>query len=145
MQPSAPNPATIETRYRGLLIVWLAILSSVGVFFALTLFLPRQAQAASPSLVWILCAVGTFVAVISFVPKQQMLRQAEAQQQPRLVTTGYIVAFALSETAGVMGMLLYMLTPGWAYLLMFFVSALFMFLHFPRRQHLAAASFRNRV
>src|SRR4051812_37036217 len=105
MQPNARNPATIETRYRGLLIVWLAILSSVGVFFALTLFLPRQAQAESPSLVWILCAVGTFVAVISFVPKQQMLRQAEAQQQPRLVTTGYIVAFALSETAGVMGML----------------------------------------
>jgi hypothetical protein len=145
MQPAGEIQATVETRYRGLLILWLAILSSVGVFFALTLFLPRQTQTDSPSLVWILCAVGTFVAVISFLPKQQMLRQAEAQQQPRLVTTGYIIAFALSETAGVMGMLLYMLTEGRAYLLMFFISALFMLLHFPRRQHLAAASFKNRI
>ncbi|MBV9957146.1 MAG: hypothetical protein JO360_01940 [Acidobacteria bacterium] len=143
MEPSTNSPAQIEARYRGLFIVWLAILSTVFVFFVLTLLMPRQTQADSPSLVWILCAVGTFVAVISFVPKQQMLRQAEAQQQPRLVTTGYIVAFALSEMAGLVGMLLYLLTQGQAYLLMFFISAFFMFLHFPRKQHLAAASFRK--
>jgi hypothetical protein len=133
----------IEGRYRTLLILWFAILASVGFLFAFTLLLPRQAAADNKMLSMILGAFGGFLAVFSLVPKQKMLEQAAETQQPRLVNTAYILAFVLSETAGIFGLLLYLLTPGRSYLLLFFISAIFMFVHFPRREHLLAASFKH--
>lgn len=133
----------IEGRYRTLLILWFAILASVGIFFALTLFIPRQAVAENKMLSMILGAFGGFLAVFSLVPKQKMLEQAAETHQPRLVNTAYILAFVLSETAGIFGLLLYLLTPGRSYYALFIISALFMLVHFPRREHLLAATFKN--
>jgi hypothetical protein len=77
------------------------------------------------------------------VPKKKLLEQAAEKQEVRLVNTGYVIAFALSETVAIFGMLMYLLTPGRDYYVLFILSVLFMFVHFPRRQHLLAASFKN--
>lgn len=133
----------IAARYRVLLIIWFAILTSVGILFVLTLFIPREVANESKILQIILGAVGGFLAAFSIVAKQKMLKQAVEKQQPRLVNTGYILAFVLTETVSIFALLMYMLTPGRDYYVLFILSALFMFVHFPRRQHLTAATFKN--
>jgi hypothetical protein len=133
----------IKGRYRILLVLWFAMLASVGLFFALTLLIPRQAAAENKMLSIILGAFGGFLAVFSLVPKQKMLQQAAEKQQPRLVNTAYILALALSETAGLFGLMMYILTPGRSYYVLFILAAAFMLVHFPRREHLLAASFKN--
>ncbi len=145
MQPMNQDTSNLNIagRYRTLLVMWFAILVSVGVFFMMTLFIPRQATDENKLLSIILGAFGGFLAVFSLVPKKKMLEQAAETQQPRLVNTGYILAFVLSETAGIFGLVMYMLTPGRGYYALFIISALFMFVHFPRREHLLAASFKN--
>ena len=145
MQPLNPDQAktNLDARYRILLILWFAMLMAISVFFVLTLLIPRPATAENKFLSIILGAIGGFVAVFSLVPKKKMLEQAAEKQEVRLVNTGYILAFALSETAGIFGLLMYMLTPDRGYYALFFLSVMFMILHFPRREHLTAAMFRN--
>lgn len=145
MQPLNQDKSKInvDARYRILLILWFAMLVAVSVFFMLTLLIPRPVTAENKLLSIILGAVGGFLAALSFVPKRKMLAQAVEKQEVRFVTTGYVIAFALSETVSIFGLLMYMLMPGRDYYVLFIVSVIFMFLHFPRREHLMAAMFKN--
>lgn len=145
MQSIGGNAANIDARYRIFLIVWFAILMSVGFLFVLTLLIPnpRHPQSDTTVISWVLLAVGTVLAVASILPKQYMLEQAAEKQETRLVLTGYIIAFALSESAGILALLLYMMTPGRAYIFLFIISAIAMLAHYPRRAHLLAASYKN--
>lgn len=145
MQSIGGNARNIDARYRTLLILWFAFLMSVGFLIVLTLIIldPQHPRSDTTVLSWALCAVGTLLAVISILPKQYMVEQAAAKQVAQLVITGYIIALALAEAAGLFALLLYMLTPGRAYIFMFVISVVAMLAHFPRRTHLLAASYKN--
>ena len=146
MQPLNQDKArvSIEARYRILLILWFAILNSVAFVFALTLFIQRPAAAEANSVLALtLAGVGILTAIISFVVKKKLLEQAAEKQQPAQVQSAYIIAFALSEVAGLLGLLMYMITAERYYYLMFIVSAVCMLAHFPRREHLVATVFKN--
>ncbi len=146
MQPQNQDKArvSIEARYRILLILWFAILNSVALVFVLTLFIQRPETAETNSVLALtLAGVGILTAIISFVVKNKLLEQAAEKQQPTLVQSAYIIAFALSEVAGLLGLLMYMTSAERYYYLMFIVSAVCMLAHFPRREHLVATVFKN--
>lgn len=147
MQPMNQDVSNLNIagRYRTLLVMWFAILTSVGVLFLLTLFISRQEASENKLLQIILGIAGGFLAVFSLVAKQKMLEQAAEKQQLRLVHTAYILAFVLSETASIFGLVMYILTPGRSYYALFILAAVFMLVHFPRREHLMAASFKNQI
>lgn len=147
MQPQNQDQArvNIEARYRILLILWFAILNSVAFVFVLTLFISRPESAESNSVLALaLPVVAILTTILSFVVKKKLLEQAAEKQQPTQVQSAYIIAFALSEVAGLLGLLMYMTTAERYYYLMFIVSAVCMFAHFPRREHLVATVFKNR-
>lgn len=145
MQSIGNNSATIDARYRVLLIIWFAILMSVGFFVILTLIIPtpQRVRSDTSTISWMLSIIGILLAVISFVTKQKLLGQAVEKQETRLVFTAYIIAFSLSEGTSLFGLLLFMLAPGRTYIYVFAVSVSSMLAHFPRRSHLLAASYKN--
>lgn len=145
MQPIGDNSANIDARYRVLLILWIAMLMSVGFLFALTLLIPKpqSSQTDTTAISWALLIVGMIPPIISIFSKRQMLNKAIEKQEAPLVNTAYIIAFALCESVGVFALLSFMLAAGRAYIFMFVVSAVSLLAHYPRRTHLLAASYKT--
>jgi hypothetical protein len=134
----------LDARYRVLLILWLAIFSSVIMLFVMTKIIgaPKAAE-ANMVLVSIFMALGLFTIALSFVLKRRLLSQAIERQRPDLVQTGLILGLALCEAAAIFGLIIFFVTGYAHYYLCFIVSLAAMLLHFPRREHLRAASFKS--
>ena len=79
----------------------------------------------------------------SFLVKQRLLSRAVGEQRPELVTNAYVVGFALSEAAGVLGLASAFVAGGGFFYILFLVAAVGLLLHFPRRDDLAAAAFEE--
>jgi len=81
--------------------------------------------------------------VASLFVKSALLLKADREQRPELTLTAYVVAFALSESAAIFGVIALFITGStYSYLLVAlgFVGVL---LHKPGRDHFAAASYKN--
>ena len=140
------QPASIEGRYRTLIILWLANMASVGVLWLFaTVTWTRTASAKSDSaLNLILMALGTLLALVSLAVKQKLLARSVETQRVELAHIAYIVAFAMCEGAAIFGLLDYLLTNDRYYFLIFIVSIVFILLNFPKKEHLLAAQDRLR-
>jgi hypothetical protein len=134
----------LDTRYRSLLIIWFAILSSVGFFFVITRFIPVPIRDANSVLVWIFLALGLSSFALSFVLKRQFFARSITEQKTALVQTGFVIALALSEVPGLLGLTLYFVTGINYYYLFFMISALALLLHLPRRDDLSAATAKSK-
>ena len=134
----------IEGRYRSMLILWAGQMGTIGLFFLLTQFVEVSDDRAPNNLLsFVLAAVGTFVAIISFVIKGKLLQKSVEKQDIALVQQANVVACALCEVPALFGIAERFLLPGREYLLMLFLSAVTMALHFPRKINLLAASYKD--
>lgn len=131
-----PARSTAAARYRGLLIIWGAQLSSLFLFFVLIQF-TRTAERAEPNRAVLLALGGAALSTFafSFVVKLKLLGQAAAERRPDLATTAYITAFALCEACAILGVAAHFATGARESLYFFVPAALGFVLHFPRRQH----------
>lgn len=146
MQPANQNEEQrIETRLRAILTVWFALFLSVGLYYMVTLFTGNRHEFHTPSrrLFLAFAAAGSLLAIISIPVKQMYLRRSVREQQIELVQTGYIVAWALSEVAALLGLLNFFLTDNRRYYVLFIIAACGLLLNFPRRQHLLDATLKN--
>jgi hypothetical protein len=147
MQPPArkPEAKSLDARRRTLLLIWAAMLLSLGLYAALALLVRTaggEAGAANDAVGLALLAAGGAAVLASFVVRQRLLSRAAGEQRPELVTTAYILGFALSEAAGVAGLVSAFVGGGFFYLL-FVASAVGLLLHFPRRDDLLAAAYEE--
>lgn len=133
----------IELRIRTIRTLWLALFISVGLYYALTFFVPRSEKPANATLFLVLLAVAVTTTLISFVIKNNFLTRAAQKQQVQLVQQGYVVACALTEVAALLGLFDYFATGNPYYYVLFLIGALGMLLHFPRREHVLNAAFRH--
>ena len=135
----------VETRYRVLLIVWFAFVLSIGIYLVISLFIhrPNGDDGQNRLLTFMFAAAGTFTTIVSTVIKQKFLTQSAERQRPELVQTGYVVAFALSETAAILGLMDRMITGNRYYYVLLIIAAIGMLLHWPRRDHLLAAYYKR--
>lgn len=134
----------IELRLRTMRTLWAALFLSIGVYYVFTLFKGRPEDVGpNPNLTLILVGVGLLTTVISFPIKSRLLNRAVTQQQVQLVQQGYVVAWAVTEFAALLGMLDFFLTDHRHYYILFIISALGQLLHFPRREHVMNAAFWN--
>lgn len=132
--------ASVELSIRKLLVLWFAMLSSIGLYYVLTLFAgPREAVEPNNTLLLALSAVALSTTLLSFVMKSKLLARAVEQQQVQLVQQTYIVAWALTEVAALLGLLAFFVTGSPYSYILFIISALGQLLHFPRREHLINA------
>ena len=141
-----PESSGLEARYRVLLILWLAMLSSAFTFFVLTMIIgmPEEID-ANMMLVPFLMAVGIFSIILSFVLKRRFLSRAVERQSPELIQVGLVVALALCEVAALLGLVIFFVTGCHYYYLAFILSVMAMLLHMPRRDALRAATFQSGV
>ena len=80
---------------------------------------------------------------VSVAIKKRFLTQSVEQQQPQLVQQGYVIALAVTEVAALLGLLDFYLTGNRYYFLLLIIAACGQLLHFPRRQHVIDACFKN--
>jgi hypothetical protein len=102
---------------------------------------PEPAPNRTLSLAFLIAGAST--TLISFVIKSTLLKKATQQQQVPLVQQAYIVAWAITEVAALLGMLDFFVTGNPYYYALFIISALGMLFHFPRRDAVLNAAFKN--
>ena len=145
-QQTDPSNAqmSIEQRMRSVRTVWFALLVNIGLFYMLTRFADRPENIEpNNTLSLALLAVAVSAALISFLVKHKLISQAIERRQVQQVQQGYIVAWAVSEVAALLGLLDFFLTSDPYFYVLFIIAALADLLHFPRREHFENASFNR--
>jgi hypothetical protein len=145
MQPinQGSKGMSVDGRYRTMLILWFAILMSVGIFFSITLVIERPAAGNDNTLVWVFAALSIFPLLFSFVLKGKLLAQSVREQRPDIVQSALILSVALCETVSLFGLMVFFTTRTPYYYIFFIVSVIGILLHLPRRDQLLAASYKG--
>ena len=130
----------VELRLRTMRTLWMGMILSILGYFVLTLFAGRSEDLEpNPTLSLILLAVAASAALVSFPLKSKLLNRAIEQKQVPMVQQAYIVAWAITEVGGLLGVLDFFMTGNRYYYLLFMIAALGQLLHFPRREHILNA------
>jgi F0F1-type ATP synthase membrane subunit c/vacuolar-type H+-ATPase subunit K len=145
----------IDTRLRSLRIIWAAILGTIFLYAALGYFesppilswrvgfAGEDGSAALGLTAGVLYLVGLLAAVgASQLLLRSFLRRAEAEQNPALVQTGFIVAFVFCEAGALIGLVILFMTRSWVAFLLMAISAMMVAILFPRREQVAAAGYK---
>ena len=136
----------IDLRMRTLRTLWIALLMSVGAYFVFTLFLHRSEDVRPNGILSLILAVISFSAILISLPiKSRFLNRAVEQQQVSLVQQGYIVAWAVTEVAALMGLLDFLATNDRYYYIFFLIAGCGQLLNFPKREHVVNASFKSSI
>lgn len=128
----------VDANYRTMRIIWLAILASVIALFVVSRVVVPTANAPKV-LFWILLAVGVCNFGASFLLKQKMLRQAAEKRKPEMFKGAYIVALALCESIGILGLIAHLITGVEQYYFFFVLASFGILMHKPQRDDLLAA------
>lgn len=137
-------PTSIELRIRTMRTIWIAMLLSIGAYYVFTLLRGRPADLPPNQTISLALTGGAaLVALISFPIKSKLLTQAIAQQQIGMVQQAYVVAWAITEVGGLLGVLDYFITGNRYYYAALIIAACGQLLHFPRREHVINAAFKN--
>ena len=141
-QNSAPD--NIELRMRTMRTLWLAMLMTVVMYFVFTLFAGRPpTRTPNNTLFLVLVGAAVLMTLISFPIKSALVNRAIDRQQPAMVQQAYIVAWAVTEVGGLLGMLDFFMTGDRYYYVLLVIAGCGQLLHFPKREHVVNASFQR--
>ena len=133
----------LEVRIRAMRTLWIGMLLTIGLYYGLTLYAGRRQDIdPNPTLSLILIGVGVMTTLISFVIKSRLLPQAVEERQPQQVQQAYVVSWALTEVASLLGLVDFFATGHAHYYLLFIIGACGLLLHFPRREHVLNAALK---
>ena len=131
---------TVELRLRTMRTLWIAMILSIVGYFIFSFFEgPSKDVKPNPTLSLVLLGVSVSAALISFLLKSKLLNRAFELQQVQLVQQGYIVALAMCEVGGLLGLLDFFVTGDRYYYVLFIIAAVGQLLHFPQREHVVKA------
>ena len=153
---STVNTPDADARLRTLRTIWAAILGSVFLYAVLGYVI------SPPALTWralgyageggsvgialvtaSLYLVGLSAVICSQFLLRSYLRRAEAEQNPALVQTGYILTFVVAEAGALLGLVILLLAGSWVAFALMAASAMMIVILRPRREHLDAAGYRT--
>ena len=140
--------SNLDKRYQTLVVLWLALLMSVGMYFLFSVFFMPEVSIEPdnpprPLLIVILTALGVLLVIASFAVKGKFLERSVEQQDVRLVQKGLVIACAMCEVSALLGLLERLVIGNREYYLLFIFAAAGIAFHFPRRSQLEAASYKN--
>lgn len=138
----------LDKRYQTLVVLWFALLLSIGMYFLFSLFVPSEinGQPGNPPnslLVIIIMTLGFLLVMLSFFVKRKLLERSVEKQDMGLVQQSLVIACAMCEVSALLGLIERFLIGYHYYYFLFIFSAVGIALHFPRRIQLQAASYRN--
>lgn len=138
------DPATLDARYRTILILWFALFVAIGLYFVVSLLNPATEQRTENKVLsYSLAVLGMFAVIASYFVKQRFLTQSVKEQNTFLVQQGTVIAAALCEASALLGLFDYFVTGNRYYYLLMIIAALGSLLNFPRRDQLLAASYKS--
>lgn len=135
----------LDKRYQTLVVLWFALLMNVVILFLVTLFAAPQDQDGPVNSVvnFVLAGVGTLLVVLSFVVKRKLLERSIDKQDVSLVQKALVIASAMCEVTALIGLLERFIIGSGDYFVLFVVAAIGTALHFPRREQLQAATYKD--
>ena len=138
------NPQTIEARILTMRILWFAVFMSIVLYFVFTLVAKqKEGLEPNPTISMTLICVAMLMVLVAFVIKSKLLSKALEQQNTGMVQQAYVVTWAITEVAGLLGLLDFVLTNDRYYFFLLIIAALGLLLHFPRREHVVNAAFKS--
>jgi|SRR5215218_1934597 len=150
MSPQTANQndpqANIEQRILTMRILWFSMLMSIVIYYVITMFVKRSEDLAeNPSLSLFLLGAGVSTTLVSFLIKAKLLTKAVEQRNVGMVQQAYILTWAITEVAALLGLLDFFSTSHRHYYLLFLIAACGMLLHFPGREPVENAAFKSSV
>ena len=140
MQNPQQIEARVEARHRIIVIIWFALLMSISIFFVMTLMIPSGTTEPNPTLSFVLIGAAFMLVVGSVLIKQRVVQRAIEKRDSAMLQTGYILSFALCESAAIWGLVDHFVTGANYYYFSFALGMLGMLLHFPKKDHVRAAT-----
>lgn len=144
MQLTDPKEAEakIMARYQVLLILWIAMLVSLFIFFVMAFVIPSSAQPnATVSLV--LLGASLLTVIGSMLLKNHFLKRAIEKQDLQLLQNAYVTGFALCDVSVLLGLFDHLAFNSRYFYFAFIVAAVGLLLHFPKPDHVRAVSFKQ--
>ena len=142
----------VEQMYRTLAILWFTLFIS-QVLFLVVIFLTKpelfrfdfsKSLLDKNAIIIIIFALAAILNIaISFFLKKKYLNQAVADRNIHFVQTALIVGCALCESVSLFGMMLAFVADYQYFFLWFILGTGATIFHFPRRDNLIAAGYKN--
>jgi len=139
----------IDQKYRTLAILWLILLFSQLLFVVVIysskaeLFSDRSEQSSFGNESTVVFGAA-FLAIanlaISFFFRRKAIEQGIAEQKPEYIQTALIIGCAFCEAISIIGLVLALVFEYQYFYLWMVVGFIGIFLHFPRRKNLVAAT-----
>lgn len=139
MQNPQQIEARVEARHRVILMIWFSLLMSISIFFVMTILIPGNSANPNTTLSFALIGLAFMVVVASVLIRQRVVQRATEKRDAALLQTGYVLSFALCESAAIWGLVDHFVTGSSYYYFSFALGVLGMFLHFPKKDHVRAA------
>jgi hypothetical protein len=133
--------AKVAARYQVFLLIWISMLTSLFVFLVVTLVIPSSAP-FNREMSFLLLGASLFVVIVSMFLKNHFLKRAMAKQELQSLMNAYVVGFALCDVAALLGVLDHMSNNSPYFYFAFIIAAIGFLLHFPKKDHVRAASFK---
>jgi NADH:ubiquinone oxidoreductase subunit 2 (subunit N) len=137
----------LDKRYQTLVVLWFALLLSVGMYFLFLTFAAPRIQNGpvngSSFLIVVLTVLGVFLVIVSFAVKQKLLERSVEKQDVSLVQKALVIACAMCEVSALLGFVERLVIGNREYYWLFLFAAGGIALHFPRRGQLESASYKK--
>src|SRR6478609_689581 len=142
----------IKVEYQTLVAIWLALIISQLVFFAIVWFAKPEIFTAEsrgsflhnlPLVTVVFAAIAILFFILSFVLKRQYMRRAVEDRDASCVQTGLLLGCVLSEVSSILGLVLAFAFSHPYFYFWLALGALGIFLHFPRKGNLDAATYEQ--
>ena len=134
------SPITPERMYQFLVMLWVVLFATTGVYYFLTTILkPGKTDADSP-LAFPVLGLAIFMILASIYAR---MRFGVRDNQPRslpMVKAGYIISLVFAEVPALLGLVLYVLSAWPDCWVFFLISAAGFILNFPRRNDFERAA-----
>ena len=132
----------VEARHKVFLILWFALFVSVMLFLVLVLVVGSKGT-PNPTLSYALLGIGSMTVLVSFLLKQQLVQKAINHNDIAALQSAHIVSLALCESAALFGVLDRFVTASQTSWFLFAIAALGILLHFPKKDHIRAVSYKQ--
>jgi hypothetical protein len=139
--PQQQIEAKVEARHKVFLILWFAIFVSVILLVVLVLVAGSKGT-PNLTLSYALFGIGSMTVLVSFLLKRQMVNKAINSNDIAALQSAHIVALALCESAALFGVLDRFITASQTSWFLFAIAAIGIVLHFPKKDHIRAVSYK---
>lgn len=124
---------TGDGEYRGRVIAWTVVTSSILVYFGLALLFPPVGTAENPRLEHILMTLAAAYVIASLPAKRWLLAQAREIDSVFLRRVALVVPLVLCEAAAVIGLALRLVIGSSHYYVFLLLGLAGMLLNFPKK------------